>query len=170
MANNPKSGIVPVVHVSKPNAQGKGGGVEYVEVSGAEVTAAVWKTGLGPMLASLGMGHVQPRDVYLSGTGYGDERHICVRVKRDVAEGRQPTVAERAKVAEAKRPWTPGGGVPVKGAQEVSKGAAGPVKDLGAIVAEQVAAALAALREQAAAQEVQQAEVKVAGRRGRKAA
>ena len=117
--------IVPVIHTSKPNAQGKGGGVEYVEVSGPEVTATVWKHGLAALLKAVGLEHVAPADCYLSNTGYGDTRNLCVRVKRDVAEGRKPVASAKAPAA-AKVAWKPGMS---RGQHEVARQSAGPASE-----------------------------------------
>jgi hypothetical protein len=111
MATNAKTkvpaGITPVIHVSQPNkATGKGGGVEYVEFSGPEVTGFLMKNGIGALLSNYGLGHVQPWDIYLSNGGYGDSRTITVRIKRDVAEGKRPVVPTQ-KEAPAKQVWSP---------------------------------------------------------------
>ncbi len=156
--------IVPVIHTSKPNAQGKGGGVEYVEVSGPEVTATVWKHGLAALLKGVGLEHVAPADCYLSNTGYGDTRNLCVRVKRDVAEGRKPVASAKAPAA-AKVAWKPG---MTRGQHEVARqsaGAASEATSLKDMMAAMVAR-MAAL--EAPAEEAPVAVAQV--RRGRKAA
>lgn len=102
-----KSLISPVIHTSKPTANSKGG-VEYVELSGPEVTRVIVTHGVKHLLDSVGLGHVQPWQVFLSNNGYNDARTFCLRVKRDVAEGWE--TAPKAEREPASKPaWSPAG-------------------------------------------------------------
>lgn len=104
-----KSNLSPVIHTSKPTANSKGG-VEYVELSGAEATRIMMTHGVKHLMDMFGLGHVQPWDIYLSNSGYGDARTFCLRVKRDVAEGKAPPPRETR--AESVKPvWTAPGTV-----------------------------------------------------------
>lgn len=94
-----KSTLQPVIHVSKPTANSKGG-VEYVELSGPEATRILMTHGLTNMLGMFGLQHVQPWQVYLSNAGYGDARTFCVRIRRDVAEGRETERQDKAAPME----------------------------------------------------------------------
>jgi hypothetical protein len=101
------SKIQTVIHTSKPDRNGKGGGVEYIELSGAGINAMLATKGINAVFEAAGLKVPDAARVFFSTEGYGEARQHVLRVNRAEYEGTKPASAPRQQAA--KPAYNPGG-------------------------------------------------------------